>query len=233
MDPESSIFALVYELHEAGRGEYMRQRFAMERETAVEMVVPFRGRPARMGIATVVRSTLVVASMQSLRERGLYDRYAARLSEDERSELAAAVAGVWIPMGLAAAHYRACESLRLCIGEQLDISLEVGTHMHGTFLGAMLRLAGTVGVTPWAALAYSGKLYERLFRGGGIAVTKTGPKDARVDMIGNPLLEIEYFRTGVRGVYEAALELFCERIVTHEIPRRHVGFDMAVRISWV
>ena len=211
----------------------MSQRFAMECEPALETVVPFRGPPSRMGIATVVRSTLVVASVQSLRGRGLYDRYAARLSQDERAELSTAVAGVWIPMSLAMAHYRACESLRLCVGEQLDISLEVGTHLHGTFLGAMLRLARTVGVTPWAALSYTGKLYERLFRGGGIAVTRTGPKDARVDMVGNPLCEIEYFRTGVRGVYEAALQLFCERIVTHDVPRRHVGFDMGVRISWV
>jgi hypothetical protein len=205
----------------------------MERETAMDTVVPFRAPPSRMGIATVVRSTLVVASIQSLRARGLYDRYAARLAADHHDALATAVAGVWIPTSLAVAHYRACEAMRLCIGEQLDIALEVGTQLHGTFLGAMLRLAKTVGVTPWAALGYSGKLYERLFRGGGIAVTRTGPKDARVDMVGNPLCEIEYFRIGVRGVYEAALELFCDRVTTHEIPRRLVGFDMAVRISWV
>lgn len=205
----------------------------MERETAMETVVPFRAHPSRMGIATVVRSTLVVASIQSLRTRRLYDKYAARLAEDHREALTTAVAGVWIPMSLAVAHYRACEAMRLCVGEQLDIALEVGMQLHGTFLGAMLRLAKAVGVTPWAALGYSGKLYERLFRGGGIAVTRTGPKDARVDLVGNPLCEIEYFRIGVRGVYVAALELFCERITSHEIARRHQGFDLGVRISWV
>ena len=135
-------------------------------------------------------------------------------------------------MSLAAAHYRACESLRLCVGEQLDIALKVGMHLHGTFLGAMLRMARTVGVTPWGALAYTDKLYERLFRGGGIAVTRVGPKDARVDLVGNPLCQTEYFRVGVRGVYQAALELFCERLSTHEIPRRYPELDMAVRISW-
>jgi hypothetical protein len=204
----------------------------MERETALETVVPFRATPSRMGIATVVRSTLVSASVQSLRARGLYDRYALRLAEADRNELASAVAGVWIPMSLAAAHYRACESLRLCVGEQLDIALKVGMHLHGTFLGAMLRMARTVGVTPWGALAYTDKLYERLFRGGGIAVTRVGPKDARVDLVGNPLCQTEYFRVGVRGVYQAALELFCERLTTHEIARRYSELDMAVRISW-
>jgi len=186
-----------------------------------------------MGIASLARSTLLTASIESLRSRGLYDRYAVRLTEEQREALSTAIAGVWIPMGLAVAHYRACDSLRLCIGEQLDIALEVGQQMHGTFLGAMLRLAKSVGVTPWAALAYSDKLYERLFRGGGIAVTRTGPKDARVDMVGNPLCDIEYFRVGVRGVYEAGLELFCSRVVTNEIPRRYIGLDMGIRISWV
>jgi hypothetical protein len=205
----------------------------MDRETALETFLPFRAPPARMGIATVARSTLFTASIQSLRARGLYDRYAVRLMGDQREALSTAVAGVWIPMGLAVAHYRACDALRLCIGEQLDIALEVGQQMHGTFLGAMLRVAKTVGVTPWTALAYSGKLYDRLFRGGGIAVTRTGPKDARVDLVGNPLCEIEYFRVGLRGVYEAALELFCERVTTQEIPRRYDGLDMAIRISWV
>jgi hypothetical protein len=212
----------------------MRQHFAMPRETtAVETFLPFRAPPARMGIAGMARSTLVTASIQSLRARGLYDRYAVRLTGDQQEALSSAIAGVWIPMGLAVAHYRACDALRLCIGEQLDIALEVGQQMHGTFLAAMLRLAKSVGVTPWAALAYSGKLYERLFRGGGIAVTRTGPKDARIDMVGNPLCDIEYFRTGVRGVYESALELFCERVTSNEIPRRYVGLDMALRISWV
>ncbi|HEY1692954.1 MAG TPA: hypothetical protein VGG39_12375 [Polyangiaceae bacterium] len=204
----------------------------MERETALETVVPFRGTPSRMGIATMVRSTLIAASMESLRARGLYDRYAVRLAEAERSELATVVGGAWIPMSLATAHYRACDSLRLCVGEQLDVALKVGMHLHGTFLGAMLRMARTVGVTPWGALAYTDKLYDRLFRGGGIAVTRVGPKDARVDLVGNPLCQMEYFRVGVRGVYQAALELFCERLVTREVPRRYPEFDMAVRISW-
>lgn len=211
----------------------MRHQFATSRETVEETVLPFRAPPARMGTATVARSTLVTASIQSLRTRGLYDRYAVRLASEHHAALSTAVAGVWIPMGLAVAHYRACDALRLCVGEQLDIALEVGQELHGTFLGAMLRIAKTVGVTPWTALGYSGKLYERLFRGGGIAVTRTGPKDARVDMVGNPLCDIEYFRTGVRGVYESALELFCQRVTTQEIPRRYVGLDMALRISWV
>jgi hypothetical protein len=205
----------------------------MLHETGYEPFLPFRAARSRLGIATFARSALVTNSIQSLRARGLYDRYAMRLDDDDRAALSTAVAGVWIPMDLAAAHYEACEALHLGVGQQLDIALEVGQHVHGMLLRAVLRLAKTAGVTPWAALAYSGKLYGRLFRGGGIEVTRTGPKDARVDMVGNPLCDIEYFRVGVRGVYESALELFARRVVTQEIPWRRVGLEMALRISWV
>jgi hypothetical protein len=205
----------------------------MLHESAFEPFLPFRAPRSSLGVATAARSALVTTSIQSLRARGLYDRYALRLAEGHHAALSTALAGTWIPMNLAIAHYEACEALHLGVGQQLDIALEVGQHVHGTLLRAMLRLAKTAGVTPWAALAYSGTLYGRLFRGGGIEVTRMGPKDARVDMAGNPLCDIEYFRVGVRGVYESALELFCQRVFTQEIPWRRVGHEMAIKISWV
>jgi hypothetical protein len=205
----------------------------MLHETGYEPFLPFRAPRSRLGEATFARSTLVTNSIHSLRARGLYERYAAHLAADDEAALSTAVAGVWIPMDLAVAHYEACEALRLGVGQQLDIALEVGQHVHGTLLRAMLRLARTAGVTPWAALPYSGTLYGRLFQGGGIEVTRTGPKDARVDMVGNPLCDIEYFRVGVRGVYESALEHFARRVVTQEVPWRRVGHEMSLRISWV
>jgi hypothetical protein len=205
----------------------------MLHESGYETFLPLRAPRSRLGVATSVRSALVTSSIQSLRARGLHERYATRLGEGRRAAIATAARAVWIPMDLAVAHYEACEALHLGVGQQLDISLEVGQHLHGRLLRAMLRLARTAGVTPWAALAYSGRLYGRLFRGGGIEVTRTGPKDARIDMTGNPLCDIEYFRVGVRGVYESALELFCQRVFTQEIHWGRLGYAMALRISWV
>jgi len=205
----------------------------MLHETGYEPFLPLRAPRSRLGVATLARSALVTSSIQSLRARGLHDRYATHLAKDDHAALAAAGRGVWIPMDLAVAHYEACEALHLGVGQQLDISLEVGQHLHGKLLRAMLRLARTAGVTPWAALAYSGRLYGRLFRGGGIEVTRTGPKDARVDMVGNPLCDIDYFRVGVRGVYESAIGHFSQRVFTQEIHWGGLGFAMALRISWV
>ena len=136
-------------------------------------------------------------------------------------------------MDAAVAHYESCDALGLDAGEQLAIAMEVGDRVHGTFLGMMVRMARTAGVTPWPALAQSAKLYGRLFCGGGVAVTPTGPKDARVELVGNALCAIEYFRVGVRGVYQAALQLFCRRVTTFELALRRAPHAMAIRICWV
>jgi hypothetical protein len=195
--------------------------------------LPFPGSPSSLGAASAARSTLVTTSIQSLRTRGLYDRYVQQLDAVHRETLLTAVAGVWLPIDAAVAHYEACEALRLDASDQLAIAMEVGDRVHGTFLGMMVRMAKTAGVTPWPALAQSAKLYGRLFCGGGIAVTPAGPKDARVDLVGNALCAIEYFRVGVRGVYQAALQLFCRRVTTFEHPLRRSPNAMAIRISWV
>jgi hypothetical protein len=210
----------------------MKQDNTPWRERSGETFLPFPAPLSSLGVASAARSTLVTTSIQSLRARGLYDRYAHRVAEAHRDVLLTTVAGVWLPMDAAVAHYEACDALRLDVNEQLAIAMEVGDRVHGTFLGMMVRMAKTVGVTPWPALAQSAKLYERLFCGGGVAVTRKGPKDARIDLVGNGLCDIEYFRVGVRGVYEAALQLFCRRVTTFELPLRG-GHSMAIRVSWV
>jgi len=195
--------------------------------------LPFPAPPSTLGPVRTVRSTLVTSSIRSLRACGLYDRYVQGLDPAHRDTLLTAVAGVWLPVEAAIAHYAACDALGLDVGQQLAIATEVGDHVHGTFLGTTLRMARTVGVTPWPALAQSARLYHRLFTGGGIAVTRKGPKDVRVDMVGNPLCSLEYFRVGVRGVYQAALHLFCLRVITYEVPARRGRSSMSLRISWV
>jgi len=211
----------------------MTSQYGTTRVPSGEIVLPFSRPPPALGVASAARSTLVTTSIQSLRKHGFYDRYARHLSNDQRDALLTAVAGTWLPMDLAFAHYAACGALDLTLAEQTAIAMEVGDRVNGTFLGSMLRMAKTVGVSPWSALGQSAKLYERLFCGGGIAVSKKGPKDARVDLIGNPLCTIDYFRVGVRGVYEVALQLFCQRVSTFELTARATSHSMSIRIAWV
>jgi hypothetical protein len=180
-----------------------------------------------------VRSTLILSSMQSLRARGLLDRYLQCVAGEHRESLLGAVAGTWLGVDVAAAHYEACDALGLGVGKQLEIAMEVGRQVHGTFLGTMMRLARSVGMTPWSALEQSARLHQRLFLGGGISVTARSPKDADAVMVGNPLCSIEYFRVGVRGVYQAALQPLCTRVATYEQRTPWPRSSMSLRISWV
>jgi hypothetical protein len=195
--------------------------------------VPFAAPPAALGVATHVRSTLIATSLQSLRTRSLLERYAKLLRGPHKETVLTAVAGSWIEMDAAIEHYRACDALRLDTQVQLSIGMDVGNRVHGTFLGTMVRTARTAGVTPWLALAQSAKLHGRLFDGGGgISVTELGPKDARVELVGNALCDIDYFRTGVRGVYQAAVQLFCAKAYSVELARGRAPGTTAMRISW-
>jgi hypothetical protein len=199
-----------------------------------EIFLPFRVARERLGVAKQVRSTLIATSQRAIRTRGLFDRYLGYLEEAERNALETSVAGVWLPMHIAVAHYEACNELGLTHAEQLAIGHEVGDRVHGTFLGMMVRTAKTAGASPWTALNYSQKLFDRLFEGGGgICIVKHGPKEATAEIVGVALLRVPYFRNGFRGLYQAGLQLFCEKVYTTEVARRSSEDVLSVRISWV
>ena len=198
---------------------------------APEVVVPFKVPRDQITPATRVRSTLLASSLRALRDRGMFDAYAAKLDPQWRAPILEAVAGVWLPLEAGLAHYRACDALGFSASEQVEIGRAVGDRVHGTFLATMIRTAKNAGVTPWTAVGYSGKLYERLFEGGGgCEVTKIGPKDARSELVNNPILGIAYFRNGLRGLYQAGVELFCRKAYVNELTSGETS--AVLKISW-
>jgi hypothetical protein len=165
-----------------------------------------------------------------MRERGLYARYVALLDPRWRSAILESVAGVWLPLDAGEAHYRACDALAISVPDQISIGREVGTRVQGTFLGTMIRAAKGAGATPWIAFHSTHKLYSRLFDGGGCRVIKVGPKDARLEIANNSLVRIGYFRAAMRGLWQVAVELFCERAYVTEIALIHHSYS--VKVSW-
>jgi hypothetical protein len=197
-----------------------------------EIVVPFTMPRECVAPATAARSTLIASSLKSIRERGLLDRYLLLLDPVWREPLMQAVAGVWLPIDAGVAHYQACGALGLTSAEQFAIGREVGERVNGTFLAAMVRAAKTVGVTPWNALGYSGRLYARVFAGGGICVSRVGPKEALCEIVRNPVAGVPYFRSALRGVYTVACELFCAKAYVHEVAARVTETSCSMRMSW-
>jgi hypothetical protein len=199
-----------------------------------EIIVPFPAPADSLGLATEVRSTLIASSIESLRRRGAYDRYAKLLAAPHRDTILMSVAGQWLPMSAGIAHYRACEALGFSVDEQFAIGAEVSHKIHDTFLGVVVKMAKNAGVTPWTLLPKGNQLYGRLLNGGGgTQVTKLGPKECRAELAGLPLLEVPYFRNAIRGIYQAAIALFCARVYVNELPRRATPTSIAMRVAWV
>jgi hypothetical protein len=198
-----------------------------------ELVVAFPGAEAALGLAGEVRSTLIASSMASLRQRNLFARYESLLDRTHRDAVLGSVAGQWLPMAVGRAHYEACDRLGLSVLEQVEIGGDVSLKIHDTFLGVVIRTAKHAGVTPWALLERGNTMYSRLFRGGGgVRVRRRGPKEARADVAGLSLLEVPYFRHAIRGLYQAAVGLFCLRAYVHEIPWDDSEASVSLRVSW-
>ncbi len=198
-----------------------------------ELLVPFPSAETALGLAGEVRSTLIASSMGSLRRRNLFGRYESLLAREHREAVLGSVAGQWLPMEVGRAHYDACDRLGLSVLEQVEIGADVSLKIHDTFLGVVIRTAKHAGVTPWPLLERGNTMYSRLFHGGGgVRVYRQGPKEARADVAGVPLLGIPYFRNAIRGLYQAAVGLFCLRAYVHEIPSKAPDARVALRVSW-
>jgi hypothetical protein len=195
-----------------------------------DLVVPFPHPRERLPLPKHVRSTLIASSLRALRERNLIDAYTEALDPEWKRSILDTVAGLWMPIDAGLAHYRACDALSLSSLEIMSMGRDVGDRLNGTFLGTMIRAARSAGVTPWAGFPYTMKLYERLFDGGGCSVAKVGPKDARMEVASNPMVNIPYFRNAMRGVWQVGVELFCQKAYVVEIGRTETSYK--VKVSW-
>ncbi len=201
--------------------------------SGTEVFVPFRAPPQKLGVCARVRTTLIVSSLQSLRKHNFYERYMELLPAEHHTTVRSMIAGQWVPMRVAEAHYAACEALGIDRREVNAIGREVGDRIEGTFLATMVRMAGSVGATPWTALSYVDRLYDRVFAGGGGAgVFKLGPKDAEFHFVGVPLCRIPYFRSAMAGVIEVGAELFCSKAYAKEKPDASPPMGAVLHVAW-
>jgi hypothetical protein len=202
-------------------------------ETSEEIILPFPGPPDAIGMAKHFRSTLVASSLESLRRHNLFDRYRAIVPAEHREAILSTVAGLWLPIEVGLAHYEAVDRLGMTTEQQEQIGSEVSHKLQDTFLGTVMKMATNAGVTPWTLLPKGNQFYSRLFRGGGgTRVIKLGPKEARSDVVGLPLLSVPYFRHSLRGLYQGAISVFCTKCYVHEVIRKSSSTSTAFRISW-
>jgi hypothetical protein len=197
-----------------------------------EVFLPFPAPRERLPHATAFRSTWLHSSIVALKQRGLLERYLRELDPAMHETVTFTVAGVWLPIDVALAHYWAIDRLGLTRSETCEIGLDVTRQAHGTMLGTVLRRAKQVGVTPWTVLGEVHRLWERVFKGAGVAVYQRGPKDALVEIANWPCAEVPYIRTGMPVVVQGVLELFCTKALATEYTPFGTKTSLGIKVAW-
>ena len=185
----------------------------------------------QLGPTRTVRSTLICASMQALRQRGLADAYAALHSPEWAEKLLSTPAGVWLPIEWGERHYEACDRLGLSDDQVLSMGNAVAEITQKTAFSFAARLAREVGATATTIIGVCPRLWKRLFEGGGVAAFQTGPKDARFETVGVPLAKYRYWRVGYRGIIRALIQPLTRTLVVRET--RTDASSVTMKISWV
>jgi hypothetical protein len=184
----------------------------------------------------------------ALKEGGRFTAYYEHLVPELEAEVLDCVAGSWVSIAAARAHYRACDALALTAAEQMALGHRTGGRLtaHLTHLvGCMSRGAGGA---PWWLLAQFNRFWTRAFEGGGVSVVRVGPKEALVTYAHCSLLESPYFRSALRGVATSVLASATHRSFMSELApptsrrpgddapsqvARSAGPSVRYRFSWV
>lgn len=171
--------------------------------------------------------------MKTLKAHGYYDNYAKTMGPTDLETIASTAAGMWLPIALGIAHYRACDGLNIPLDEQLTMGGEVVHALQKTFIGTVLKAASSgAGIGPITGLEKFVQIYSRSIKGGGARIVRLGPKDVRVEFVGQPFAAIRYFRVAYRGFIHAGCSFFARRVVVAELSALLSPTTLGYRIAW-
>src|SRR5258708_14705025 len=142
-----------------------------------------------------VRSTLVLAGIQSAREQGLFPRYSEILAPDMRERIVGIAAGIWVPVEIAVAHYSAMDGLKIDRHAIEAIGADVAARTWKHILSPVFATARRIGPKPWESLAHAHETIKLNWRGGDVQIIKEGPTQAVYEWAGQPCAAIPYFVT--------------------------------------
>ncbi|MDB4990576.1 MAG: hypothetical protein JWN04_5754 [Myxococcaceae bacterium] len=185
--------------------------------------------------ATHIRGTMLVSSLENLRELGLYERYSALLSTEHREAITYCIAASWVPMGIALAHYQTVEEMGLDDSQRTRLAELMADRVAATFLSAVLRATRSAGIASFVpALKHNNRLYDRMYQGGGVRVIQTGPKDIVWETLGVPLVQCRYWRTAFASYLGAIVRMFTKTAFVKQVhPLEPHPFTIAFAVSWV
>lgn len=180
---------------------------------------------------TQIRGSMIVSSLQTLRELGLYERYLEQLPKGEHERVLFVLASSWVPVELAMVHYAACDAMALSEQELDQIGRHVSARMVDTFLGTLLRSSQKVAAPGLVPIRQYPRLWDRLMQGGTCRVLGTGMKDARIESHGVPMFRYRYFRIAFLALVRGAGLLFRSAVYTRS--RKASDDSLTIDVSWV
>jgi hypothetical protein len=196
-----------------------------------------QGLPTRASIKAVthVRSTILMASQERLRQAGLFERYMAKLPPELSAELVQLGAPSWLPIVYGTSHYAACDAIGLSEQEVVAMAQRTSMHAEGTFLGVAANLARGTGVTPWILARQAPRIWSRGFMGGAIGSAKLGPKELRLDLAAWSCASIPYCRWALRGLVLGLVKLVSREAYVRELrlSTASSAHDISFQVSWV
>jgi hypothetical protein len=193
-----------------------------------EVLVAF---PAHVEPLTEVRTTVLLASQEALRTLGHFDAY-VRCLESHQTELASLFAGAWVPVDVAAAHYRACDRLALPHAQIVDLGRMVSRSTHNILAAAVVRMARELGTTPWNALSLADRFWARSWKGSAVSVERIAPKDAHIRVTGTPLAAVPYFRIAFVGFCIDVAEIFGRKGFARHVPDECGPTTLGYHLAW-
>jgi hypothetical protein len=195
-----------------------------------EVLLPF---PPRIMPVRHVRSTVLLASIEGVRQAGRLEDYRRLVPVAHHQALFESVAGSWLPVEAGRAHYLACDQLGIPTIQQVQMGARTAERTGESMVGTVMRLAKQAGATPVLYFTQFQRLWARAYDGGAIAVYKTGPKDARLDVISFSLCESPFYRNALRGWVQGLAALFSTRVYLREAPQPDGADSVAYVAQWV
>jgi hypothetical protein len=194
------------------------------------VVLPFPGPRESISPATEFRSTWLTSSLEGLRQHGHLDRYLSLLTSHQ-NEITTCVAGSWISIAVALAHYHACERLRLS-PEEIEAMARGGGNVRRAWYANVIASAQRPDTSMWTVLAQLQKFWLRSANGGAVAVFQVGPHSARLHYVGCPLFNVPYFREAFRVVVMLLAQHVHEDVVFTMLPPNRVD-EVEYRLHWL
>lgn len=180
-----------------------------------------------------MRSTILIASVSNIKSVGVFDTYARHVPSRHHAHLFDTVAAEWVPLEAASAHYAACDALTLTAEQQLEMGQRTVERIGQLIIGTAIKLATQAGATPWSLFPHVQRYWMRADDGGGIAVYKLGPKEARLDLVEFPLCESPFYRRALTGWVGKLAGLFCTKMYVHEKKGPDGPHSLTLRAQWV